>query len=163
GRFPRQANEGLPAWLTGWSNETYALSRLLGLAIVFSAHSGKPGEAMMWCHAAINCARSNVYYQSYSSSTTIDGLERVMALSQPARLLGFLNEFVEAAKLPDHLQEATFTKIESRLPGLRSRQELMHFFLRSLSNRHQIRFQMARIRCAVVALACERYRIAHGK
>jgi ABC-type transport system involved in multi-copper enzyme maturation permease subunit len=83
--------------------------------------------------------------------------------SQRALLLGYYNDLVEAAKLPDHLQEGAITKVESKFPAMRRRSATMYFFFGDLSRRYQIRLAMARTQCAVVALACERYRLKYGK
>jgi hypothetical protein len=82
-------------------------------------------------------------------------------LAQRAVLLKYSNEKVEAAKLPESLQDVAIGKIETeiqRRPGIwRFLVSSSWYYLPHLRN------EMARVRCAIVSLACERYRMAHGQ
>jgi ABC-type transport system involved in multi-copper enzyme maturation permease subunit len=82
-------------------------------------------------------------------------------LAQRGYMLRYGNEKVEAAKLPEYLQDAAVATIEARM----QRRPGVWRFLASGSSYWlpHLRYEMARVRCAIVALACERYRMAHGQ
>jgi ABC-type Na+ efflux pump permease subunit len=78
-----------------------------------------------------------------------------------AKALHFSNELVEAAKLPEHLQEAAAIQVNTRASSIRTAMALHFIDISHFSS--PIRVMVARTRCAAVALACERYRLARGK
>jgi ABC-type transport system involved in multi-copper enzyme maturation permease subunit len=80
--------------------------------------------------------------------------------SQRARLLEFFNALVEAAKLPEKLQDAAITQAKVRFAITT---KLSGNFTYVVERVPAIRYHLARTRCAIAALACERYRAAHGK
>jgi hypothetical protein len=81
-------------------------------------------------------------------------------ISHRAELIEYFNELVECAKTPEHLQDGAITQVETRLQRLAGPAQ---YRIISLYWRPSMRFQLARMRSAAVALACERYRLAHGK
>ena len=98
----------------------------------------------------------------FTSLTEVD-LRALFAGSltaQRAEIIACLNEMVEAVKMPEHLQDAAIAQIESRLL---SQPRIGQFPVGSFYWRPRMRFDIARMRSAAVALACEHYRVAHGK
>jgi ABC-type transport system involved in multi-copper enzyme maturation permease subunit len=78
-----------------------------------------------------------------------------------ASFLELLNEIVEAAKLPDDKQAAEIKRIEISLPNRSMAvRQLAPAVLRVDG---AFRRTKALLRCAIVALAVERYRIQHGR
>jgi hypothetical protein len=80
---------------------------------------------------------------------------------QRAPLLQFMTEYVEAAKLPEEQQVAEIKKIENSVTNWPSAVRMLAPTMVRVvpaSVRHK-----AQLRCAIVALAVERYRLQHGR
>ncbi len=82
-------------------------------------------------------------------------------IGQRAALLRHLNQVVEAAKLPEDQQQAPLARLEEEA---RRGPQFVRLLAPAVANlRAQCRRSHAQLRCAIVAVAAERYRRQHGR
>jgi ABC-type transport system involved in multi-copper enzyme maturation permease subunit len=75
-----------------------------------------------------------------------------------ASAIRVLTALVEAAKRPESVQEAAFVQLRASDYGPKA-----SFFAEFAAMTAQLRLQVARVRSAIVAIACERFRLVNGR
>ena len=78
-----------------------------------------------------------------------------------AELIQMDNRLVEIAKLPMEQRQERFDELEKEMPGQPPAVRLLMPAVSKLAEADRRRVAM--LRCATVLIACERYRLAHGR
>jgi hypothetical protein len=98
-------------------------------------------------------------------STAADLVGATLARGSHARLLRMMNEYVEAARLPPEQQEATMKQLEMRVKKAKVEYDVLIALLMPAMTKvsEAYRRNQAGLRCAIVAVAAERYRRDTGR
>jgi hypothetical protein len=99
-----------------------------------------------------------------SKESMADVLGRILTRRYHPSLLRLLNEFVEIAKLPVEQQAERLKQLDQAVRQARAEGDLLVGLLMPavVKIAEAFRRTQAQLRCAAVALAAERYRLAHG-
>ncbi len=102
---------------------------------------------------------------SGGGGTLFDMVAPMLARGSHARMLRLLNEFVEAAKRPPEQQAEPMAAVERKVKQAKVEYDVMTALLMPafLKVSEAFRRDQAYLRCAIVAVAAERYRRDHGR
>lgn len=98
-------------------------------------------------------------------SRLLDATGPTLARRSHGRMLHLLNQMVEASQLPDEEQAAVFQEVEREIKQAKVNYDVVTALLMPAMIKAQETAQRSRadLRCALVAVALERYRCDHGE